>query len=350
VDVASKRTKDQAPTPAGKARSNINDVASLAKVSRQTVTNVLYNRTGDYSEDTRDRVLRAIAELNYQPHRAARSLRSQRTMQLGYHMPAEQLAPDNAFVLGFIQDLVRAAAQRSHHILVFTEHDDELDVFRELVANRGVDGFILSSPRVDDPRVRFLAEAAIPSAMFGRTAPDLPQTWVDIDNVAAVGAMVDYLVARGHRAFAYLGYDAKNNWDLERLEGYRSGLARHGIGAAARSIVRVRTTESVYGAVRRLLNRKHRPTAIVTASDVLAAGAVNEIRSMGLHPGSDIAVTGFDGSYVRQMTKPTLTSMRVPMEVIAAELIDRCLREIDDGPIGEPGLLVPTEIAVGASA
>jgi hypothetical protein len=93
VDVASKRTKDQAPTPAGKARSNINDVASLAKVSRQTVTNVLYNRTGDYSEDTRDRVLRAIEELDYQPHRAARSLRSQRTMQLGYHMPAEQLAP-----------------------------------------------------------------------------------------------------------------------------------------------------------------------------------------------------------------------------------------------------------------
>jgi DNA-binding LacI/PurR family transcriptional regulator len=53
---------------------------------------------------------------------------------------------------------------------------------------------------------------------------------------------------------------------------------------------------------------------------------------------------------VRQMTKPTLTTMRVPMDVIAAELIDRCLREIHDGPIGEPGLLVPTEIAVGASA
>ena len=80
--MARKRTKNQAPTPAGKARSDINDVASLAKVSRQTVSNVLYNRTGYYSEDTRDQVLRAIAELNYQPHRAARSLRSQRTMAM----------------------------------------------------------------------------------------------------------------------------------------------------------------------------------------------------------------------------------------------------------------------------
>ena len=67
-----------------------------------------------------------------------------------------------------------AAAQRGHHILVFTEHDDELEVFQQLVAMRGVDGFILSGSRVDDPRVQFLAKAAIPSAMFGRTAPDLP--------------------------------------------------------------------------------------------------------------------------------------------------------------------------------
>jgi DNA-binding LacI/PurR family transcriptional regulator len=125
-------------------------------VSRQTVTNVLYNRTRYYSEDTRDRVLRAIAELNYQPHRAARSLRSQRTMQLGFHMAAEQLAPDNAFVLNFIQDLVRAVAQRGHHILVFTENGDELEAFGKLVAMHGVDGFILSGSRVDDTWVQFL--------------------------------------------------------------------------------------------------------------------------------------------------------------------------------------------------
>ena len=271
-------------------------------------------------------------------------------MQLGYHMPTEQLAAENAFVLGFIQVLVRAAAQRGHHILVFTEHGDELEAFGELVAMRGVDGFILSGSRVDDPRVRFLAKAAIPSAMFGRTAPDLPQTWVDIDSVAAVGAMVDYLVERGHREFAYLGYDAENFWDLERLEGYRNGLARHGIDAAARSIVRVRTAGSVHGAVRRLLNRKHRPTAIITGNDVLAAAAVNEVKSMGLRPGSEVAVTGFDGGLVREMTEPALTSVRVPVDVIATELISRCLREIDDGPTGAPGLLVPTEIAVGASA
>jgi DNA-binding LacI/PurR family transcriptional regulator len=330
-------------------RSDINDVARLAKVSRQTVSNVLNNRSG-YSEDTRARVLRAIAELDYQPHRAARSLRSQRTMQLGYHMPGEQLVAENAFVLGFIQALVRAAGRRGHHVLVFTEHDDELEVFRELVAIRGVDGFILSGSRVDDPRARFLAEAAVPYAMFGRTAPDLPQSWVDIDGVAAVGSVVDYLVARGHRELAYVGYDAQNYWDLERLEGYRKALAEHGLRVAERSIIQGRTRSSVDRAVRRLLERKRRPTAIVAGGDVLAATAVNAAKSLGLRPGRDVAVTGFDGGFVQHLTEPMLTSVRIPVEVVAGELIGRCLREVDEGPTGEPGLLVPTEIAVGGTA
>jgi DNA-binding LacI/PurR family transcriptional regulator len=193
---------------------------------------VLNNRTG-YSEDTRARVLRAIEELDYQPHRAARSLRSQRTMQLGYHMPSEQLAADNAFVLGFIQALVRGAAYRGHHVLVFTEQDDELEVFRELVAIRGVDGFILSGSRGDDPRARYLHEAGVPFATFGRTAAHLPQTWVDIDSVAAVASAVDYLVDRGHESFAYVGYAAQKQWDVERLEGFRKGLADHGLRVRA---------------------------------------------------------------------------------------------------------------------
>jgi DNA-binding LacI/PurR family transcriptional regulator len=352
--VAGKQTEDQAPTrgAAGqqaKVRSDINDVARLARVSRQTVSNVLNNRTG-YSEDTRARVLRAIEELDYQPHRAARSLRSQRTMQLGYHMPGEQLAAENAFVLGFIQALVRAAADRGHHVLVFTEQDDELEVFRELVAIRGVDGFILSGSRVDDPRVRYLHQAGIPFAMFGRTDPGLPQTWVDTDSVAAAASAVDYLAERGHQSFAYIGYDAKNYWDLERLEGFRKGLADHGIRVAERNIILGSTLDTVHAGVLRLLGRKRPPTAIVSGSDVLAAVAVNAARSMGLRIGKDVAVTGFDGGFVQQMTEPVLTSVRIPVDRIAAELIGRCLREIDDGPTTEPGLIVPTEIAGGGSA
>jgi DNA-binding LacI/PurR family transcriptional regulator len=351
VAVAGKRNREQGQTqePRGKARSDINDVARLAGVSRQTVSNVLNNRAG-YSEATRARVQRAIEALDYQPNRAARSLRSQRTMQLGYHMPGEQLAAENAFVLGFIQALVRAAAGRGHHLLVFTEHGEELEVFRELVAIRAVDGFILSGSRVDDPRARLLAEAGVPFATFGRTAPDLPQSWVDIDSVAATAEVVGHLAGRGHERFAFVGYDFDHYWDLERLEGYRKGLADHGIPVADGSIVLGTTLEEVRDRVVRLLDGRGRPTAIVTGSDVLAAAAVNAARSLGLRVGRDVAVTGFDGGFVRQLSEPVLTSVRIPVDRIAAALIDRCLRELEEGPTGEAGLVVPTELALGGSA
>jgi DNA-binding LacI/PurR family transcriptional regulator len=349
VNVAGKKSEDQAPTQgAAKARSDINDVAKLARVSRQTVSNVLNNRTG-YSEDTRNRVLAAIEALDYQPHRAARSLRSQRTMQLGYHMPGEQLAAENAFVLGFIQALVRAAADNGHHVLVFTEQGDELEVFRELVAIRGVDGFILSGSRGDDPRARYLHQAGVPFAVFGRTAPGLPQTWVDIDSVAAASSAVDYLVGRGHETFAYVGYDSRS-WDLERLEGFRKGLAGNGIRVAERSIILGQSLEAVHGRVLRLLGGKRPPTAIVTGSDVLAAVVVNAAKSLGLRVGQDVAVTGFDGGFVQHMTEPVLTSVRIPVDRIAAELIACCLREIDEGTTQTAGILVPTEISPGGSA
>lgn len=349
VNLAGKQAGDRVPTQGGKARSDINDVARLARVSRQTVSNVLNNRTG-YSEETRNRVLAAIEALDYQPHRAARSLRSQRTMQLGYHMPSEQLAAENAFVLGFIQALVRAAADNGHHVLVFTEQGDVLEVFRELVAIRGVDGFILSGSRGDDPRAHYLHQAGVPFAVFGRTAPGLPQTWVDIDSVAAASSAVDYLAAKGHERFAYVGYGAKNSWDVERLEGFRKGLADHGIRVAERSIILGDTLAGVHADVLRLLGRKHRPTAIVTGSDVLAAVAVNAAKSLGLRVGQDVAVTGFDGGFVQQMTEPMLTSVRIPVDRIAAELIACCLREIDEGTVQSAGVLVPTEIAPGGSA
>ena len=347
--MAGKQAGDRVPTQGGKARSDINDVARLARVSRQTVSNVLNNRTG-YSEETRARVLAAIEALDYQPHRAARSLRSQRTMQLGYHMPGEQLAAENAFVLGFIQALVRAAADHGHHVLVFTDQGDELEVFRELVAIRGVDGFILSGSWGDDPRAHYLRQAGVPFAVFGRTAPGLPQTWVDIDSVAAASSAVDFLAAKGHERFAYVGYGAKNSWDVERLEGFRKGLADHGIRVAERSIILGDTLAEVHADVLRLLGRKHRPTAIVTGSDVLAAVAVNAAKSLGLRVGQDVAVTGFDGGFVQQMTEPMLTSVRIPVDRIAAELIACCLREIDEGMVQSAGVLVPTEIAPGGSA
>jgi DNA-binding LacI/PurR family transcriptional regulator len=331
-------------------RVGIVDVAAAAGVSRQTVSNVLNGRSEYYSELTHEKVTAAMRSLGYQPNRAAQTLRSQRTMQIGYHIFGEQLDSVQGFTLHFLQSLVKAATGTDHQVLVFTHHrDDPLGVFKELVARRTVDAVVLSESRVDDERARFLADSGIPFACFGRLAPDLPQHWVDVDNVAGMRAVVDMLVSDGHQRFAYLGSDGDQYWKTERLEGFTRGLADHGVRLPKTSAYRG-PDQGIRRRARQLLTGKNPPSAIVTSSDAVGAVVVNVAHSLGLKVGTDVAVTGFDGGAVGLMTEPTLTCARIPVERISHELVARCLRQVEHGPDDEPGLLLPVELVRGGSA
>ncbi|GAA5080026.1 DNA-binding LacI/PurR family transcriptional regulator [Thermocatellispora tengchongensis] len=331
-------------------RPSIDDVAKLAGVSRQTVSNVLNGRKSYFSTQTQARVMAAMETLSYKPNRAAQTLRSRRSMQIGYHMSGEELEIVKGFTLSFLQALIKAAARQGYQILVFTHSDSNpLAVFNELIARGNVDALIISESQVDDPRVRLLAHGKLPFVSFGRLAPDLPQQWVDIDNSDGMAMLMDYLVAKGYGRFAYIGAEGDEYWKVERLHGFRRALEHHGLNAADGDVFQG-SGEAIREQVRRVLGRRQRPDAIVTGSDYIAAVVVNVCHSLGLRVGRDIAVTGFDGGAMGLITEPTITSVRIPLEKVASELIARCQAEIDAGPTGRPGVVIPTEIFQGGSA
>jgi DNA-binding LacI/PurR family transcriptional regulator len=189
----------------------------------------------------------------------------------------------------------------------------------------------------------------MPFASFGRTEAGLPQSWVDVDNIAGIESMVDYLVAKGHENIAYVGPRRARYWFSERLAGFQARLAHHGLSIPPDWTVRTEEGQ-VETDVLRLLHARHRPSAVVTATDVMAAEAIRAVRSAGLRVGADVAVTGFDGGLLQWLTDPALTTVRVPLERVATALIERCLREIEGGSSGEPGVYLPTEIVIGGSA
>ncbi|TQM78523.1 LacI family transcriptional regulator [Saccharothrix saharensis] len=340
--------------PAGadreRRRVGIVDVAAAAGVSRQTVSNVLNGREEYYSTATYEKVTSAMRALGYRPNRAAQTLRSRRTAQIGYHIFGEQLDQAQGFTLRFLQSLVRAAAEVDHQVLVFTHRrDDPLGVFKDLVARHAVDAIVLSESTVDDDRARFLADSGIPFACFGRLAPDLPQHWVDVDNTAGMSAVVDALVADGHLRFAYLAADGDQYWKLDRLDGVVRRLAHHGVRLPKSAMFRG-SDQGVRRRARQLLTGKNPPSAIVTGSDAVAAAVVGVAHSLGLGVGSDVAVTGFDGGAVGLVTEPTLTSARIPVDRVSRTLVARCLRQVEHGRDDEPGLVLPTELVRGGSA
>ncbi|MBE7188360.1 LacI family DNA-binding transcriptional regulator [Jatrophihabitans endophyticus] len=327
-------------------RTTIHDVARAAGVSHQTVSNVVHG-TGRVGDRTRDRVREAIAALGYRPHAGAASLRTSRSRRLAHPITTGELQVGNAIMLEFVAALAEAAGRAGHHLLLTTSGDGGLDDIAQLAGSGAIDAVVLADVANHDPRVQALTSWHIPFACFGRTAADLPQNWVDVDNHAGLAAATGHMLERGHRAVAFLGYTAQGRWDVEREAGYRDTMTAAGLEPVV--VTADLSTTATREAVAGLLDRGARPTAVVTGSDVLAAAVYAAASRRGLRIGSDLAVSGFDGSVAGRALDPMLTTVRIPVQRLTELLVSRVLDEVD-GPTGRPGEVLVPDLVVGASS
>lgn len=340
-----------APRPAHPARRNVTvlDVARVAGVGKSTVSNVL-NGTGRVGEAARARVLAAVDQLGYQPHHGARSMRVHRTMQLAYLMPPGQLQPTSLLMMHFLQALVKAAADRQYGVLVIAQQPDPSGDIRRLVSSRGVDAFVLSDMQARDKRAELLHALGMPFACMGRTGRGLPQSWVDIDNAEAEAEAVWHVLDRGFTRLGYIGYVSGNYWDAEREAGFLAGLASRGIPGEGAGVLRV-DDDSGAGARARIRSflSSARPDAVLTGNDHIAVTVYSVAAELNLSVGRDLAVVGYEGSINAAWLNPTLTSIVMPIEDIAVRVVDRALRQVENGQDSEPGEIVPALLRLGRS-
>lgn len=329
-------------------RPRIVDVAKAAGVSAQTVSNVINGRRG-FTEPTRLRVERAIAELDFQPNRYAQSLRSRRTGLIGFDMVRRQLDISNPFTVGLLHALVPAATHHDRRVLVFTHDENRPEEFRATAAAGLVDGFILSDSTAGDPRARVLEEQGVPYVVMGR--PDMGPTVaaLDIDNAVAMHEAVEHVLAQGCRDVAYVGYSQPAHWNVERRRGVREALRHHGIGLPRHRVLTGASLPSIKGRLPEFLTRHGVPDAVVTSSDSIAVGVVAIAQVLGIAVGTDMAVTGFDDSPLASMVSPEITSISVPVEPIAERLLD-LLDLVLDGGLLPAGETVATRLVVRGSS
>lgn len=343
--MAMQTSENSPPTDPGglngpRRRTTLKDVARLAGVSVQTVSNAL-NGTGRLSAGTRERVLGAVGQLGYETHTGAASLRSGRANRLAYPLPTGEPQGENPILPDFLNDLATAAAKRRQQILVLGQGGDDLRALDTVVGSGSVDAVVLSAIVAGDRRVAHLHRTGVPFCCFGRTDPDMPQAWVDIDNRAALHEITGLLLAGGHRTVAFLGYRSQRPWNLEREAGYMDAMR-----AAGRRPRIVRVADKDVGRdITRLLTGPRRPTAVVTGSDVLAARCYTAARQAGLGIGDDLAVTGFDGSALSWLLSPKLTTVALPLPDIAERIVSRLLGELPN----DAGDVLPTRLLIGDS-
>lgn len=334
------------------AKATIVDIARRAGVGVGTASRAL-NGAPDVSATTRERVLAAAAELNYQPSALARRFQGQRSGVLAF-MPevGDQPAGDMQFK-DFIAILARSSARHDLDLLIrpLRSGGDYRAQFAQLIRGHRADGIILADTRVEDERVAYLAAEGLPFVAFGRTSAALDYPYVDLDSQAGVFAAVTHLIARDHRRIAFLGMPLAYSYAHHRYEGYRQALRDAGIPAdPALALNDLHAETETRAAVLRLLHEGERPSAIAAASDLLAIYAIRALEDAGLRPGDDVALVGFDDLPLAAHTRPSLTTVRQPFDQICDRLIETLIGVIDGDAAVARQSLVPPELVIRQSS
>lgn len=342
------------------SRPTLSTVAQHARVSRQTVSNVL-NSPEIVRPATRERVLRAIADLDYRPNVVARQLRTRRSSVLGLRMPPAADGISGQVLDRFLHALTDEAQRAGLRVMLFTAEDDDAEIreYQNLRATTGVDGFVLANTHAGDPRTRWLAEHGVPFVTFGRPwDEDRPDgetdasgvargedrhPWVDIDGRAGTRAATRHVLDAGHRRIAFLGWPEGSGVGDDRFAGWHAALADAGLADDA---VVQRTPDGVAqgaAAATRVLAR-HDVTALVCVSDSIALGALTAVREHAAsHPGRPaVAVTGFDDTPVARAVD--LTSVAQPVADVAARAVELMRAQIDGG--AGPGVVPDRQVLI----
>lgn len=339
----------------------LEDVAREAGVSRATVSRVV-NGIRNVDPAIQEVVRRAIARTGYAPNRAARSLVTRRAETVALVVSGAGEPPEDTqeafaarvFTDPFFGRVVAGVVGylRPHSmypVLMFADSpQDRHEVLTYLRQGRA-DGALVVSTHADDPLPALLAEQALPAVLFARPGHPVPLSHVDLDHRAGGRLAAEHLLARGCRRPATVSGPLDVAASRERLAGFREALTRSG-----HDPVPVQeggfTHDSGVAAMTRLLAELPGLDGVFAANDLMAQGACEVLRAHGRRVPDDVAVVGFDDSAVARTSRPALTTVRQPVEDMAARMA-RLLDEHVRGERTEPASVVfAPELVVRDSA
>jgi LacI family transcriptional regulator len=334
----------------------IEHIASLADVSRSTVSRVLNNHPS-VRPTVRERVLQVIREHNYAPQAAARSLASARTDTIGLLVPrSAAVSLADPFIASMIQSLFEASAQQGYFVMLsMLTADMEPSFYERILRSRHVDGVIMFSSDIDDPILPLLIKDGTPLVLIGRHPYFVNVTSVDVENRQAARDAVTHLVALGHRRIGAINGLLQMEAAQARRDGYKQALLEAGIAIDPDLMVEGQYSETAaFQAMLQLLDLAQPPTAVFAASDSMAIGALHAVRQRGLLVPDDIALVGYDDLPLATYATPSLTSVHQPIAEMGAHAVRLLIEQLrGQGPVGSvrlPARLVVRESSGGGAA
>ncbi len=291
-------------------RVTIVDVARHANVSTTTVSKVLRNAYGA-SPAMQEKVRRAIAELGYRPHAAARGMRGQ-TYAIGVMLPDIR----NPFFPDILDGMEEFLDGTNYQVLHGAGCNGEAAEARvtEAMIDRSMDGLVLIAPISSRSRLEHVART-VPTVVIGRHGHSACYDTVADDDLTGAALIVDHLAGLGHRRIAHIEHletDPARIAEMPnaiRAEGYRRAMRANGLTDEIDIVSTSYTQAGGYRGAQQLLARAQRPTAIFAGADIVAMGVYEALAEAGLSVPGDISVAGYDNTTFAAFGPISLTTV-----------------------------------------
>jgi DNA-binding LacI/PurR family transcriptional regulator len=338
-DASSPRHRRARSGARGDGQPSIRDVARLANVSPATVSRS-FAQPDLVAGETLARVMEVAEELHYRPSRAARSLTTGKTGNIG------AVVPDlgNPFFSGVLKG-AQARARESGYSVFLADSDEnprlELELIRDL--SRQVDGILICSSRLGDAQLEDLVRDRT-LVLLNRRIPGASS--VLVDNASGMRQAVDHLSALGHKRIGFLCGPERSWTNRERLRGFRATTRSNGIEAVVLGPF-APVFEGGQSAADLVLAQKL--TAVIAYNDLMALGVLSRLNDRGVSVPAEVSAVGFDNIPMAGMAAPPLTTVALPLGSAGRAAVELLLEELTRPRAGQQEETLSVQLIVRAS-
>ena len=327
--------------------ATLKDVAKLSGVHPSTVSRVLRNKENiPISKETRERILKAVEELHYQPDITARALRLKKSNAIGL------IIPDilNSFFAGVARSTEKECAKAGYTLLVSETNENQENEIRSVndLYSRGIDGLIIAPVQNSDEHIRDLRDKNFPFVLIDRCFEDIETNYVISDNEKAAYDAIVYLIELGHKRIAFLSSRREIYPVYKRLIGYQKAIADFNLNETDELIAGTGFTfENGYDSTLQLLSLPNPPTAMLSSGNIITIGAIQAIIDKGLSIPEDISLIAFTDTIYSPYLVCPLTTISHSVQEIGKKAFEILLNQMTtDEALSCSKIVIETEFTI----
>jgi LacI family transcriptional regulator len=331
--------------------TTIKDIAHFCGLSAVTVSRVLSGSDYPVSTEAKEKIIKAAKELNYQPNLFARGLKTNKSMEIAIIIPSIT----NPFYTSIVSGVENIALRNGYSIILYNcnnRYTSEATIIDNII-NRRIDKLVLSIADNNSALIKKVVSNGIKVVLVDCMIADMTCNQIYFNYCKGGALAAKYLVDKGHRRIAYLGLKLDRQSRIDHFEGFKEAMLKSGLKLDDGCIFVFDEVEDQgeniefkagFNLAKQAVASVYKPTAIVTANDMMALGALSFFNSVSIKVPDDVSMVGLDDSIFSEISHPAITTVRVPAEQMGEMAAKHLLDDIKESKSSKFNIILEPEL------